>query len=229
MKNIDMPLVNSIDPTVSGTIHKPSEMLSNLEKRIQAKILFDPDRFSYPESFAEFVRSHFKSNPDGNVLILPPNTVIDGDLVLDWREPWVIKSKVCAIVCEGDLTVKGEVLNRTLEGGVLLFVDGSVSCHNLIKGGAPVIVLENLLAANLIIGEYNDGIIRIGGDLNSRAYLLFDHDGFVVGACHARALTDEDGEWREVLVPELFDDEDDFHPNVDRLWSFSRAGEEIFL
>lgn len=222
------PTVNSVDPTVLGTIKKAGEMSPVVQEKIKAKIEHDPARYSYPESFAEYVRAQFKNFPDESVLVLPPNTVIDGDLVLDWSQSWISKNKICAVVCDGDLTVTGDVVNRTLESGVLLFIDGNLNVTNLIKSGATVMVLGDAHAKGIVVGEYNDGVLRIGGNLDAAAYLLFDHDGFVRGANKARSHTDDDGEWQEVLVSELFDDEGDWHPNVDRLWAYSRVGKNIF-
>lgn len=226
---IATPQVKSVDPVGFGTIVQTGEVLPVIQDKVKAKIEYDPSRYSYPESFLEFVRAQFKNFPNESVLVLPPKTVINGDLVLDWSEPWISKNKICAVVCDGDLTVTGDVLNRTLESGVLLFVDGNLTVTNLIKSGTTVMVLGDVHAKGLVVGEYNDGVLRIGGDLDAAAYLLFDHDGFVRGEKRARSHSDDDGEWQEVLVSELFDDEGDWHPNVGRLWAYSRAGKNIFL
>lgn len=228
-QSVALPSVKSFDPTGLGRIKKVSELLSPVQEKIRAKIAYDPDKYSYPENFAEFVRAQFKNYSEHCVLVLPPDTVIDGDLILDWKEPWIVDNQICAIVSEGDLSVNGDVLNRTLESGVLLFVEGSLTVQNLIKSGSTVMVLGNVRATGLVIGEYNDGVTRIGGNLNATAYLLLDHDGFVLGETCARTYTDEDGDWQDVLVPGLFEDEEDFHPNVERLWAYSRAGKPIFL
>lgn len=225
---IGAPSVTSIDPTRFGIVNNVGEVLTAVQEKIKAKIEYDPARYSYPESFAEYVRAQFKNFSDGNVLVLPPNTVIDGDLVLDWSQPWISKNKICAVICDGDLSVTGDIVNRTLESGALLFVDGNLQVNNLIKSGATVMVLGDVNAKGLVVGEYNDGVLRIGGDLDAAAYLLFDHDGFVRGTNSARSHSDDDGEWQEVLVSELFDDEDDWHPNVGKLWAYSRAQKAIF-
>ncbi|MBX9694373.1 MAG: hypothetical protein K2Z81_18450, partial [Cyanobacteria bacterium] len=78
--------------------------------------------------------------------MLPGGTTIDGDLILDWAEAWVARKTVCAIACEGDLSIKGDAINRMLEGGVMLFVEGDLELENMIKGGATVMVLGNVRA-----------------------------------------------------------------------------------
>ncbi len=123
----------------------------------------------------------------------------------------------------------GDVLNRALESGVLLLVDGDLTANNVIKAGATIIVLGSVRASGLVIGQYNDGVLRVGGDLDASAFLLFDHDGFVRGETRARRFTDDDGAWHDVLVPALFEDEEEFHPDVSRIWAYQHAGKEIFL
>jgi hypothetical protein len=226
---IDIPHPNSVDPTGLGALHPVAEVKQLLLKRIEETIELNGDRNSYPEFFAEFVRAHFENYSKKTALVLPPGTSIEGDLVLDWDVDWVKQHQVGGIVCDGDLAVNGSVINRSLEGGPLLFVAGALKVEHAIKGGAPFLVLGNLRAGGIVVGEYNDGVIRIGGDLEARAYLLLDHDGFVRGEVRARQHSDEDGDWRDVLVPELFDDGDDYHPSVQRTWAFAKSGREIWL
>jgi hypothetical protein len=129
----------------------------------------------------------------------------------------------------GDLTVEGDIINRTLEGGPLLFVGGNLATNNLIKAGAPIVVLEELRANGLVVGEYNDGTMRIGGDLTAEAYLLLDHDGFVRGSINASTYSDEENEWREVLCDAVFESDDEDYPDVDLIYAAQKAGMKIFV
>lgn len=227
---LENPVIKSTDPTGSGSLEKPDVVLSKIEERIKEKIEYNPDKYSYPENFAEFARAQLKHYPKLNVLTLPAGTTIDKDLCLDWEEDWIEKNKIIAIVCDGDLIVKGDIVNRTLEGGVMLFVAGDLEAENIFKAGATVMVLGNVKADGLVIGEYNDGVTRIGGDLEAEAFLLFDHDGFVRGDIRATYNNDhEDGDWRSLLKPELFDDEADDYPNVGKIWAFKKLGREVFI
>lgn len=228
LEQIDLPEPNSVNPIELGTFRKANEVFDFVYEKIKTKIVHDPERYSYPESFAEYVRAQFKYYPQYQVLMLPAGTKIDGDLVIDWAEDWVEQNNICAIVCEGDLTVTGDVINKMLEGGVLLFVEGDLAVNNLIKGGATVMVLGSVCSRGLVVGEYNDGVLRIGGDLDAVAFFLLDHDGFVRGETRARKYTDDDGEWQDLLVSQVFTDEEEYHPNVDRLLAFHKAGREIF-
>ena len=221
--------IEGVNPLPLGRLSEAKSMLEPLQEKIRGKIKLDPERYSYPENFAEFVRAQLGYYPEGSVLILPAGTVIDGNLVLDWEEDWVQEKSICAIACEGDLTVKGDVVNQVLEGGVLLFVEGDLEAENVVKAGATLMVLGNLNAAGLVIGNYNDGVIRIGGNLRAEAFLLFDHDGCALGEISARQHSDEDTDWAETFVPEVFDEEDDYHPNVERVLARHKAGKSLFL
>jgi hypothetical protein len=154
---------------------------------------------------------------------------LTGLLILDWQEQWVEQNKVIAVCCLGDLIVEGDIVNRTLEGGPLLFVGGNLRVDNLVKAGAPVVVLGDVEANGLVIGEYNDGTMRIGGDLTAKAYLLLDHDGFVRGNTYAPMYSDEENEWREVLSDSVFPSEDEDYPEVDLIYAAQKAGMKIFV
>ena len=224
------PTIKSTDPTASGSLEKPDTVLPVIEELIKEKIEFDPDNYSYPENFAEFARAQLKQYPKDKVLVLPGGTTIEDGLTLDWEEDWVERENVIAIFCQGDLTVKGDIINRTLEGGVMLFVAGDLEAENIIKAGATLMVLGNLRARGIVVGEYNDGVTRIGGDLEAEAFLLFDHDGFVRGDIRATYNNDhEDGDWRSLLLPGLFDEDEEDYPNIGRIWAFKKLGREIFI
>lgn len=219
---------DAVDPTGLGSIVSFVSVLPLMLQRISEKIEYDPERYSYPESFAEFIRIGCESSKSMKVLTLPSGSILDGDLLLDFQEAWAESNDIAAIFCDGDLCVKGDVLNSMLEGGILLFVSGNLQVENLIKGGATVMVLGDVRAGGLVIGVYNDGVMRIGGNLTATAYFLLDHDGFVRGRVEAISHSDDDGDWCELLMPYLFDDEEDYHPNVDKIRACQKTGRAIF-
>lgn len=218
-----------IDATALGNLVAVREIGAAIDKLIKDKIEFNPDKNSYPQSFAEAISFQLEAYNKGNVLILPNNCVLPGLLLLDWQEQWVERNEIVAVCCMGDLTVEGDIINRTLEGGPLLFVGGNLATNNLIKAGAPIVVLEELRANGLVVGEYNDGAMRIGGDLTAEAYLLLDHDGFVRGSVNASTYSDEENEWREVLCDAVFPSEDEDYPDVDLIYAAQKAGMKIFV
>ncbi len=220
---------SGIDATALGNLVAIREIGAAIDKLIKEKIEFNPDKNSYPQSFAEAISFQLEAYDRGKVLILPNNCVLPGLLILDWQEQWVEQNEIVAVCCMGNLTVEGDILNRTLEGGPLLFVGGNLATNNLIKAGAPIVVLEELRANGLVVGEYNDGTMRIGGALTAEAYLLLDHDGFVRGNINARTYSDEENDWREVLCDAVFDSEDEDYPDVDLIYAAQKAGMKIFV
>lgn len=215
--------LDKVDPVSKGKLVSASDALERLCARVMEVIVHDPDSNSYPQSFAEYVRYQLESSCD-QVLFLPSGCKLVGDLKLDWDETWIEENNIAAIATQGDLEIDGDVVNRMLEGGPMLFVDGKLTVRNVFKGGATVIVLGDVLAGGIVVGEYNDGVLRIGGNLQAQSLMLFDHDGFVRGFTACPTYTDDDGEWRDVLEDYLFDSEDDYHPNVDKLIACQRGG-----
>lgn len=221
-----MPATNSVNPLSLGTIQEGDIAQEELCKLV--KETFERDGSKYPASFSEFIEYQLEEEPEHKVLVLPPGTHINGDLLLDWRIDWVEKGGIYAVATVGDLYVDGDILNRTLEGGPMLFVGGNLKVNNLIKAGAPVIVLGNVEASGIVVGEYNDGVMRIKGDLTAQGFFLLDHDASVNGKVSAVVLNEWDGfDWWEQVFPELFDSEDESSPNVDLLWAQQRAGRPI--
>ncbi|HET9225992.1 MAG TPA: hypothetical protein VFR31_04955, partial [Thermoanaerobaculia bacterium] len=219
-----LPQVAGVNPVSFGTLSPAEEVKPRLLEMIAAAVPHDPASFSYPEMYAQNVRYSLQS-PDSPVLVLPPGTHLSGDLELDWESDWIQSEWVAGVVCEGDLTVDGDVLNRNLDTGPLLFVGGTLRVRNLIKSGSPVIVLGDVEASGMVIGEYNHGSIHIRGDLRALLFILLDHAGFVHGKTHAREVGRFDNP-RDILVPEVFEDpyEDYPFPEVDWLWARQRAG-----
>jgi hypothetical protein len=70
----------------------------------------------------------------------------------------------------GDLTIDGELLIDDYEYWPLLFVQGNLTCTNILKGGMPLIVLGDI-KTTYFIGEYNDGPLRVGGKLDCKGYI----------------------------------------------------------
>ncbi|MCH9651504.1 MAG: hypothetical protein K0U98_24975 [Deltaproteobacteria bacterium] len=205
-----------------GSLHKAKDAKGPMESRVAAAIALNRETFSYPAMFSDYIGYQLDDYPDANVLVLPAGTKIKGNLQLDWDADWLRGKRIVAIDCQGDLSVDGNIVNDMLEGGPLLFVGGSLKVHNLKKGGASIIILGDLKADGWVIGEYNDGVMRIGGDLEAKAFLLLDHDGFVRGETRARELNGEEiSNWQKILVAEVFDqpEDSDSWPDVERIWA----------
>ncbi|MBX9690082.1 MAG: hypothetical protein K2X27_25450 [Candidatus Obscuribacterales bacterium] len=215
--------VPSIDPTDSGRFVYAEELVQPLSDQIETAVPFIPGESSYPEYFKEFVIGHLKRFKKHQLLVLPAGTKLSGDLALDFDADWIKPKRLAGIVCEGDLTIDGDLFNRTLSFGPLLFVRGNLQVQNLIKAGAPFIVLGNVEASGIVLGEYNDGVLRVGGMLRAEAYFLFDHDGYVRLQVEGPAFSTDEDVLRGILVDDVFENEMEDTPDADLLWMRSRA------
>lgn len=116
-------------------------------------------------------------------LVWEGDHTIAGDWRVDWLEPLVEREKIAAIACFGNLTVEGDLLNRSTYLTPLLFVAGDLRVRNLIKGGSPLIVLGSLLADGYVVDLIDEGmdgaflkdsrggLLRVGGDLAAAGYV----------------------------------------------------------
>ena len=175
--------------------------------------------------FSEFVESDFEQHKKKRLLVLPANTVINGSLNLDFGQKWLTDNNIAGIFCEGNLTIRGDALNCNINSGLFFFVAGNLECDNLVGGGGRVLILGNVVANDgVVVGDYNDGVIRIGGTLTSRLYLVLDHDCIVCGEKQTTELWWDDGALDKSLVPEVFLDENLDEVSVNKLLNRSRFG-----
>lgn len=209
-----------------GQLLPTAESRERINTIIREKIALDRDAFSYPEMFVDAASYPLDDAPDGQVLWLPPGSRIDGPLELDWEKDWIREHDVAMVAVEGDLTVDGPIVNLQLESGPGLFVAGHLTCGHMKKGGSSVVVLGDLNAdGHWVIGDYNDGIMGVGGNLRADVFMLLDHEGFVLGETKARCLSfEETSDWDAVLVPEAIEDE---IPNGDQIWELLAAGRAV--
>lgn len=139
---------------------------------------------------------------------------VPGDLAMDWESaPWR-DANVCGLVVVGNLTVEGSLTNFDLNSGPVLLVLGSVTADRIVQSGASWFIRDDVRVARTLFGVYNDGTLRVGGNLGAAAVINDDHDLSVAGtisgieiddrhghAWLAEGLVNEDGdvEWDEVF------------------------------
>ncbi len=205
-----------------GTIVDAATVKADLNKTIAARQL------EYPGSYREYVSYAFEEPAKQKALVLPPGTVIKGDLRLDWSKAFSEKN-VVAIVAEGDLTIEGAMINENLDGGPFLFVAGDLKAKRIDKGGAFAIVLGDVHVSGPVLCEYNHGCLRVVGDLTAEWLLNVDHDVSVFGKTHGISLNGDEDDLREALVPEVFadDDPDTIWPECDIIRKRLAAGQPV--
>lgn len=119
------------------------------------------------------------------VLLLPPDSTIEGDLVLDYEAAQVGDKAFRGIVAEGDLTVTGDIRNDNSDGGPFLVVLGRLVLRHILKQGAVVMVLGPLAASGSILCSYNHGAFRAFAGLAARELIVDDHLVEIEGPCTA--------------------------------------------
>lgn len=162
---------------------------------------------TYLASYREFVKYGIEKPASQKALLLPADTVIKGDLLLDFSEELEEKN-VVAIVALGNLKVEGAIVNSNLEFGPMLFVAGNLEAKRIDKGGSFVATLGDVRLSGPALCEYNHGGLLIGGDLTTELLLNLDHDVTVSGKTIGVSLTLGTDDLREALRPELFPDDD---------------------
>ncbi|MFO1087806.1 MAG: hypothetical protein U1E21_24860 [Reyranellaceae bacterium] len=177
-----------------------------LLERIAATALAEPAVFS------EWIEHLAADNPGGNAIVLRPDATPIGDLQIDWTDE-CRRHRICAVAALGDVRVAGAITNANLDGGPLLFVGGDLEATRIEKGGANVVVLGSVKAAGVVLCEYNHGVLRIGGDLDCEALIVLDQDVLVQGSVRAPHLDWDEGDLRDHLVAEVFDDDDSDLPD----------------
>jgi len=184
--------------------------------------------FAYPDMFEEFLRAQLQNCAGRQALVLPGDTTLERTLYLDYDQSWISDNNIAAVICLGDLSVVGDIVNNNLNCGPLLFVGGSLRLGNLIKGGAYFLITNHLVADNLVIVEYNDGVLRVGGDLTAELFINLDQDALVGGATNARLISQDEELLSDVFVAEVFDQDPDL-PSADKIMERHRAGLNLLL
>ena len=160
--------------------------------------------------------------PDDVVRVVEGDLTVDGPLVCDWNEG----HGADGLFVTGSLTVRGPIINRTLEGGPFLFVGGKTHAKAILKGGAEFLFVGDAVVDDIVIGEYNDGVLRFGGNLTVPVAIADDHHfevaSFEAGSgLHGRWIDtfNTPHPWTSVLHPGIHvetDEDGNEHLNVMR-------------
>lgn len=113
----------------------------------------------------------FLERTGSNVLLWEAGKVVDGDLHCYRNSERVRRDRVGAVVCLGDLTVTGDVVLCDLEYTPFLLVAGTLRARNVVKGSQPLFVLGDVALQGYYLGIGNDGLLRVGGDLDAAGYI----------------------------------------------------------
>lgn len=110
---------------------------------------------------------------DPDFCLYPGDTVIDGDLVIDFSElATTAQTATRNIVVNGDLTIKGNFdAGRDIEAlPQFVYITGNLNANNLILSGwLDMIVEGNATITGTVLGYYGEpgGRLLVKGDLNA--------------------------------------------------------------
>jgi hypothetical protein len=184
-----------------GRIVALDELAASLKVRIEDKGL------GPPRSFVRWAEQILVDHPEGKGLVLEATTALPGDLEID--DEGLAEHGITTIAVFGDLTVNGRLINADSDGGPFLFVDGNLIAGQIEKGGASFIILGSVACRGVVFCDYNHGALLIGGDLSGEAIITCDQEVHAGGEIRGPVISDDLGNMRDMLVPEVFEDPDD--------------------
>ncbi len=184
-----------------GQIMALDNLSSELKRRIAGRGL------GPPRSFERWAEQILVDHPDCKALVLPAGTAIAGDLDLD--DDVFSQNRISTVAALGALAIEGRLVNADSDGGPFLFVDGDLSARQIAKGGSSFIVLGNVACRGVVFCDYNQGAFLIAGGLEAAAVISCDQEIHVGGDIAGVLVSEELGNMRELLVPEVFADPDD--------------------
>jgi hypothetical protein len=158
--------------------------------------------------FRDWVEQILVDHPEKKALVLAPGTLIEDDLILESdAEPFTLGFS--CIVAAGDLTVTGRVYNSDVESGPSLLVAGSLKAGDIVKAASAIVVLGSVDVGGLTMCDGDNGAFLVGGNLSTGGLIDCDHEILIAGDVKGTVASDDLGNMRQLLVPEVFEDPDD--------------------
>ena len=184
-----------------GTPMDLMDLSAELKKEVAARGLGPPREFDH---WAERITI---DHPMVKALVLPHGSRIDGDLQLDYDG--LLEQRIGTVAVLGDLEVTGRILNQNSDGGAFFYVTGNISAQGVEKGGGSFIVLGSMTSSRPVLCDDNHGLLLIAGDLSAPLIIINGQDVYVGGQTSGRVVNSEDGNMRDLLVDDVFEDPED--------------------
>ena len=158
--------------------------------------------------FRDWVEQILVDYPEKRALVLAPGARIEDDLILESdAEPFT--REISCVVALGDLTVTGRIFNSDVESGPSLLVAGNLKAGDVVKAASAIVVLGSVDVAGIVLCDGDNGAFLVGGNLVAQALIDCDHEILVAGDVKAAVASDDLGNMRALLVPEVFEEPDD--------------------
>lgn len=102
---------------------------------------------------------------------------LEGDLVLETErlDKMPDGRPMSGFIVIGHLTVNGSVLNETGDYGPALYVNGNLTCRNLLIGGSPVRVEGDIRVEEVIMLHYNHGWMQCDRTITAPVMIVEDY------------------------------------------------------
>ena len=158
--------------------------------------------------FRDWIEQILVDHPEKQALLMNSAVLIEDDLILESdAEPFT--QGVSCIVALGDLTVTGRIFNSDVESGPALLVAGHLKAGDIVKAASLIVVLGSADVEGLTLCDGDNGAFLVGGNLNTRGLIDCDHEILVAGDVRGTVASDDLGNMRALLVPEVFEDPED--------------------
>ena len=104
-------------------------------------------------------------------VLVYPQAVTLGSLDVD---ALAAQHKVNTIIFMRDVQMQGNLIQPESDYGPTLVFQGNLTVDNAFFGGSWVEIAGNLTVHNLLVGDYNHGALRVGGQ--TQAYMVYNSD-----------------------------------------------------
>ncbi len=108
------------------------------------------------------------------------------------------------LIIEGDVRVSGVFSQLSYTYPTSTLITGSVYAQSLGHKDSYMRINGDLRVENIVYGEYNDGVLEIGGDVYGTAWISADHDMFAGGTYYLPQFNSHEDDW-EGLSSKVFD------------------------
>ncbi|PSL28998.1 polymer-forming cytoskeletal protein [Chitinophaga ginsengisoli] len=109
---------------------------------------------------------------DGRFYLYKGDLTLNDHFILDTDS---LQEGIEGYIIDGNLQVKGNIINEEGDYGPILYVTGNVECRSLLVGGAPVHINGNITAEEVIMLYYNHGWMKCPGIFIAPVMIVEDY------------------------------------------------------
>lgn len=134
-----------------------------------------------------------------------------GDLILE--ESFLLDTDnlekgMQGFIIDGNLQVRGSIINAEGDYGPVFYVKGDVQCRSLLIGGSPVYISGNVTAAEVVMLHYNHGWMKCPGLFTAPVMIVEDYH-FVPDQMNIGAFYYNDNDPASPEENDCFEDEEE--------------------